>query len=153
MALFDSSYEGLLSLGETLGEVRSKATPADVIASLPTGTYHAWAKEDSETRCPICLDDARICQTDSYGRDDPVMKLVECTHWLHKGCLEQWLKTANTCPVCRKKVKDSPKCPYKASIMTSARADSGLDSRSSSTRSSYVRPGGPGTSGPPPWWR
>ncbi|KAG1814606.1 uncharacterized protein BJ212DRAFT_1274020, partial [Suillus subaureus] len=99
--LFDSSYEGLLSLGETLGEVRSKATPADVIASLPTGTYQAWAKEDSETRCPICLDDAR------YGRDDPVTKLIECTHWLHKACLEQWLKTANTCPVCRKKVKDS----------------------------------------------
>lgn len=110
--LFDSSYEGLLSLGETLGEVRSKATPADVIASLPTGTYQAWAKEDSETRCPICLDD--------YGHDDVVTKLVECTHWLHKACLEQWLKTANTCPVCRKKVKDSPKCPYKASIMTSA---------------------------------
>jgi hypothetical protein len=63
--LFDSSYEGLLSLGETLGEVRSKATPADVIASLPTGTYQAWAKEDSETRCPICLDDARICQIHS----------------------------------------------------------------------------------------
>jgi hypothetical protein len=63
--LFDSSYEGLLSLGETLGEVRSKATPADVIASLPTGTYQAWAKEDSETRCPICLDDARICQNHS----------------------------------------------------------------------------------------
>ncbi|KAG2755034.1 hypothetical protein P692DRAFT_20690514, partial [Suillus brevipes Sb2] len=105
--LFDSSYEGLLSLGETLGEVRSKATPADVIASLPTGTYQAWAKEDSETRCPICLDDARICQNHSYGRDDPVTKLVECTHWLHKACLEQWLKTANTCPVCRKKVKNS----------------------------------------------
>jgi hypothetical protein len=31
--------------------------------------------------------------------------------------------------------------------------DGGLDSRSGSTRSSYVRPGGPGTSGPPPWWR
>ncbi|KAG2036357.1 hypothetical protein BDR03DRAFT_825342, partial [Suillus americanus] len=105
--LFDSSYEGLLSLGETLGEARSKATPADVIASLPTGTYQAWAKEDSETRCPICLDDARICRIHSYGRDDPVTKLVECTHWLHKACLEQWLKTANTCPVCRKKVKDS----------------------------------------------
>ncbi|KAG2343393.1 hypothetical protein BDR05DRAFT_962902 [Suillus weaverae] len=110
--LFDSSYEGLLSLGETLGEARSKATPADVIASLPTGTYQAWAKEDSETRCPICLDD--------YGHDDPVTKLVECTHWLHKTCLEQWLKTANTCPVCRKKVANSPKCPYKASIMASA---------------------------------
>jgi hypothetical protein len=31
--------------------------------------------------------------------------------------------------------------------------DGGLDSRSSLPRSGYVRPGGPGTSGPPPWWR
>lgn len=29
-------------------------------------------------------------------------------------CLsQQWLRTANTCPVCRKKVKGSPKCPFK----------------------------------------
>lgn len=40
-----------------LGEVRSRATPEEVIASLPTGTFKDWKKEDSETRCPICLDD------------------------------------------------------------------------------------------------
>ena len=40
-----------------LGEVRSKATPEEVIASLPTGTFKEWKKDDSETRCPICLDD------------------------------------------------------------------------------------------------
>jgi hypothetical protein len=56
-----------------------------------------------------------------------VTKLIECPHWLHKNCLEvgiiedllssssdivhvqQWLRTANTCPVCREKVKASPK--------------------------------------------
>ena len=40
-----------------LGEVRSRATPEDVIASLPTGTFKEWKRDDSETRCPICLDD------------------------------------------------------------------------------------------------
>ncbi|KIJ63981.1 hypothetical protein HYDPIDRAFT_51823, partial [Hydnomerulius pinastri MD-312] len=95
--LFDSSYEGLLSLSSALGEVRSRATPDEVISALPTGTFKDWAKEDSETRCPICLDD--------YEPSDVVTKLLECPHWLHKNCLEQWLRTANTCPVCRKKVK------------------------------------------------
>lgn len=55
--LFDDSYEALLSLSSMLGEVRSKATPEDVITSLPTGTFKEWKKDDSETRCPICLDD------------------------------------------------------------------------------------------------
>ncbi|KAH7922006.1 hypothetical protein BV22DRAFT_969121, partial [Leucogyrophana mollusca] len=95
--LFDSSYEGLLSLSAQLGEARSRATPDEVIASLTSGEYKDWATEDSETRCPICLDD--------YEPTDPVTKLQDCTHWLHKACLEQWLHTANTCPVCRKKVK------------------------------------------------
>ena len=40
-----------------LGEVCSKATPEEVIASLPTGTFKEWKKDDSEMRCPICLDD------------------------------------------------------------------------------------------------
>ncbi|EGN94329.1 hypothetical protein SERLA73DRAFT_62241, partial [Serpula lacrymans var. lacrymans S7.3] len=96
---FDSSYESLLSLAATLGEVKSKATPDDVIASLPTAPYKEWATEESDQRCPICLDD--------YLPSDPVLKLLECSHWLHKGCLETWLHNANTCPVCRKKVKPS----------------------------------------------
>ncbi|KAF9235451.1 hypothetical protein BU15DRAFT_64806 [Melanogaster broomeanus] len=55
---------------------------------------------------------------EEYEPSDIVAKLMECPHWLHKGCLEQWLRTANTCPVCRKKVKvTSPKpgrryCPH-----------------------------------------
>ncbi|KAH0826344.1 hypothetical protein J3R83DRAFT_5299 [Lanmaoa asiatica] len=119
--LFDDSYEALLSLSSMLGDVRSRATPEEVIASLPTGTFREWKKDDSETRCPICLDD--------YEPSDVVTKLIECPHWLHKNCLEvgiigtyflhglfndiahvqQWLRTANTCPVCREKVKASPK--------------------------------------------
>ncbi|KIM55358.1 hypothetical protein SCLCIDRAFT_37136, partial [Scleroderma citrinum Foug A] len=74
--LFDSSYEALLSLSNAIGEVRSKVTPEDVIAALPSATYKEWAKEDSETRCPICLDD--------YEPFDMVTKLLDCSHWLHK---------------------------------------------------------------------
>ncbi|KAG6334530.1 hypothetical protein ID866_4564 [Astraeus odoratus] len=78
--LFDSSYEALLSLSSVIGEARSRATPEEVIASLENATYREWAREDSETRCPICLDD--------YEPSDIVAKLLECPHWLHKHCLE-----------------------------------------------------------------
>ncbi|KAF9230919.1 hypothetical protein BU15DRAFT_56734, partial [Melanogaster broomeanus] len=77
---FDDSYEGLLSLSNALGEVRSRATPEEMIASLPNGTFKEWEKEDSETRCAICLDD--------YEPSDVVAKPMECPHWQHKGCLE-----------------------------------------------------------------
>jgi len=94
---FDQSYEGLMSLAATLGEVKPRTTPDHVVAGLKAGFYKDWASEDCDTRCPICLDD--------YKALDPVLKLNDCPHWLHKGCLEQWLKGASTCPVCRKSVQ------------------------------------------------
>ncbi|KAG7095049.1 hypothetical protein E1B28_005839 [Marasmius oreades] len=94
---FDSSYETLISLETALGEVKPRATPDHVIAGLETAFYKDWATIDSDKRCPICLDDYKLL--------DQVSKLPECTHWLHKPCLEQWLKGASTCPVCRENVK------------------------------------------------
>lgn len=55
--VFDTSYEALLSLSDSIGEAQSRATPAHVIASLPSASYREWANQDSESRCPICLDD------------------------------------------------------------------------------------------------
>jgi len=93
---FDESYEGLLSLSATLGDVKPKATPPSILSELETGQYKDWATSESDQRCPICLDD--------YQPTDPVLKLNNCSHWLHKDCLQQWLQGARTCPVCRKSV-------------------------------------------------
>ena len=54
---FDASYEGLLALAESLGPATSRATPRDILESLPTGSYKDWKTKDSDSRCPICLDD------------------------------------------------------------------------------------------------
>ncbi|KAJ7178944.1 hypothetical protein C8R46DRAFT_619313 [Mycena filopes] len=94
---FDGSYENLLTLGGMIGDAKPKATPEHVLAGLESASYKDWATAESDPRCPICLDD--------YQPSDPVMKLGDCRHWLHKECLEQWLKGASTCPVCRKDVK------------------------------------------------
>lgn len=45
----------------------------------------------SPIECPICLD---IIQNTSY--------LTECNHTYCKECLDTWLKSHITCPVCRK---------------------------------------------------
>jgi hypothetical protein len=96
---FDSSYENLLSIATALGEAKSRGVPEHVITSLPTGFYKDWATTGSDQRCPICLDD--------YKSLDRVLKLSDCSHWLHQGCLAQWLRGASTCPVCRKCVSNS----------------------------------------------
>jgi len=57
---FDASYESLLSLAATIGEVRPRHTPDSVINSLPTGTFKEWRNAESDQRCPICLDDVSI---------------------------------------------------------------------------------------------
>ncbi|KAJ7639028.1 hypothetical protein FB45DRAFT_741159 [Roridomyces roridus] len=101
---FDNSYETLLSIGAIIGDVKPRATPGHVIAGLESATYKEWATAESDQRCPICLDD--------YQASDPVTKLGDCRHWLHKECLEQWLKGASTCPVCRKDVKGKGKRPH-----------------------------------------
>ncbi|OBZ77552.1 E3 ubiquitin ligase BIG BROTHER-related protein [Grifola frondosa] len=93
----DTSYEGLLRLSTFLGEVGPRGTPDHVVSSLPNGLYKDWAKPgETDERCPICLDD--------YAPTDPVLKIPGCSHWFHKTCLEKWLKTARSCPVCRGRV-------------------------------------------------
>ena len=57
---FDTSYESLLSLAATIGEVRPRNTPDSVINSLPTGIFKEWRSAESDQRCPICLDDVSI---------------------------------------------------------------------------------------------
>ncbi|TFK21383.1 hypothetical protein FA15DRAFT_597971, partial [Coprinopsis marcescibilis] len=93
---FDESYDNLLSLAAGIGEVRPRGTPANIVESLQSAIYKDMANTESDTRCPICLDD--------YGEMDPVLKLNQCPHWMHKECLQQWLQNASTCPVCRNNV-------------------------------------------------
>ncbi|KAL5504834.1 hypothetical protein ACEPAH_7497 [Sanghuangporus vaninii] len=94
---FDTSYESLLALASTVGEVKPRSTPAHVINALPTGLYKDWQSPGGDTRCPICLDD--------YKDADVLLKAEPCKHWCHKECFEQWLHTAQTCPVCRTKIR------------------------------------------------
>ncbi|KAH9050246.1 hypothetical protein EDB84DRAFT_593596 [Lactarius hengduanensis] len=82
---------------QLLGKYDPRHTPDHVIELLPTAMFKEWRSAESDQRCPICLDD--------YQEDDSVMKLSDCSHWLHKNCLQQWLRGATTCPVCRQRVR------------------------------------------------
>ncbi|KAJ4358271.1 uncharacterized protein N0V89_002851 [Didymosphaeria variabile] len=71
-------------------------------------TYLTSAPEDNE--CAICVTELVIAttkpkaNTENVYQTDTAIKLNACGHLFHGGCLLQWLKRANTCPYCRRRV-------------------------------------------------
>ncbi len=47
---------------------------------------------DSDDICSICLD--------NYKKKEKIIRL-DCQHMFHKKCFQEWLKTGQTCPLCR----------------------------------------------------
>ncbi|KAK1927145.1 hypothetical protein DB88DRAFT_543629 [Papiliotrema laurentii] len=64
-----------------------------VIKGLPRYTLTETTLAESPFKdCPVCKDDFEIGQE--------VMR-IPCTHIFHPDCLEPWLRTNGSCPVCR----------------------------------------------------
>jgi len=71
------------------------------IQQIPTVKITKKLMEKSQA-CSVCWEDF------SEGEE---VKLLECQHCFHEGCIVPWLELHGTCPVCRKelnKTGDSP---------------------------------------------
>lgn len=47
-------------MGQTLGDVKPRSTPTEMIEKMEKAQYKDWVTKDSDRRCPICLDDVRF---------------------------------------------------------------------------------------------
>jgi len=66
-----------------------------VLSRFPVSDFasiRADAQERKETECAICIE--------TYDDADEV-RILPCFHFFHKSCIDKWLSTANTCPVCK----------------------------------------------------
>ncbi|GJZ45125.1 zinc finger, RING/FYVE/PHD-type containing protein [Tanacetum coccineum] len=54
----------------------------------------SWELPIDDSTCTICLSD--------YKPKEAVRTILECSHYFHADCLDEWLKLNATCPVCRK---------------------------------------------------
>ena len=50
------------------------------------------------TECVICLEVI----------EESLMEKIVCGHTFHKGCINDWIKCKNECPICRHKIVDDP---------------------------------------------
>ncbi|KAL0437882.1 UNVERIFIED_CONTAM: RING-H2 finger protein ATL7 [Sesamum latifolium] len=56
-----------------------------------------------DTQCSVCLGD--------YQAEDRLQQIPSCGHTFHMDCIDLWLATHTTCPLCRKSLLASTKSP------------------------------------------
>jgi len=49
---------------------------------------------DKQFECSICLKDI----------EEEDMKFMDCAHFFHKTCINDWREISNTCPICRRQI-------------------------------------------------
>jgi hypothetical protein len=99
----DLSYETMLRLGESIGDVKKERwniIAQSQIEKIPTFKFDPKAAEgmdqnDSNVKCLVCQF--------RYEADDSLRRLP-CGHCFHGECVAQWLKDNDICPYCRQTI-------------------------------------------------
>ena len=90
--LFDDFFTQFL---QRMGS-RENPTDEEILNELPETQIEDASKLDPEKRnCIICLED--------FKNGDKAI-ILPCIHIFHNECIKNWLKTQNTCPICKFKL-------------------------------------------------
>ena len=87
-------------LGEFIQRIRNLEHPTDqhILNELPEIQIDDVTKLDSEKKnCVICLEDFKIGDKTT---------ILPCIHLFHSNCIQNWLKSQNSCPICKFKLTD-----------------------------------------------
>ena len=67
------------------------------IRSLPSSTIQDVARLPEDSRqCSICLEDFKT------GDE---RKIMPCLHGFHSECVDKWLRTNGSCPICKHRLE------------------------------------------------
>lgn len=88
------NYEALLNLAERLGEAKPKGLTKPEIEQLPAYRFNKenHHSDMDQTSCVVCMCDFENRQ---------LLRVLPCSHEFHAKCVDKWLKTNRTCPICR----------------------------------------------------
>ena len=56
-------------------------------------------QNEDEKACSICLEDFRVGE---------MVRTIPCFHSFHANCIDRWLRTRTTCPICKHETTTSP---------------------------------------------
>lgn len=88
------NYEALLNLAERLGEAKPRGLSKLEIEQMTSYRFNSEVERTDmdQTMCVVCLLDFESRQ---------LLRVLRCSHEFHAKCIDKWLKTNRTCPVCR----------------------------------------------------
>ncbi|XP_046722947.1 RING finger protein 44 isoform X5 [Silurus meridionalis] len=86
------NYEALLNLAERLGEAKPRGLTKADIEQLPSYRFNSEKHQSEQTLCVVCFSDFESRQ---------LLRVLPCNHEFHAKCVDKWLKTNRTCPICR----------------------------------------------------
>jgi len=79
-----------------LHHTRENPTDAAIVSELPETKIDDINKLDNDKKnCVICMEDFK---------NGDVTTNLPCLHMFHTNCIQSWLKTQNTCPICKFKL-------------------------------------------------
>ncbi|XVF48561.1 hypothetical protein PTKIN_Ptkin03bG0200300 [Pterospermum kingtungense] len=79
--------------GPTLPRPLLSGVDRTIIESIPFFHFHALKGSKQGLECAVCV---------SKFEDSDVLRLLpRCKHAFHTNCIDQWLETHSTCPLCR----------------------------------------------------
>ena len=93
------NYHILNSIFNPSSDINAEEPPPISLDNLLDNTHLKLfnSSEEEETMCAICRLDIQ--------QNEIVRKINSCGHIFHHNCLDNWLKTNHTCPICRCSLK------------------------------------------------
>lgn len=92
------NYEALLHLADRLGPAKTRGLTKTELDLVPSFRFSKETSKATNTKCVICMSE--------YANREKLRRLP-CTHDFHAKCIDKWLKSNITCPICRDEVNPS----------------------------------------------
>lgn len=86
------NYEALLSLAERLGEAKPRGLARHEIDALPSYKFAPATHRGEQLSCVVCM-----CEFEPRQH----LRVLPCAHEFHSKCVDKWLRSNRTCPICR----------------------------------------------------
>jgi hypothetical protein len=97
------AYEDLWNLAERLGPAKPRGLNKHEIEQIPSFRFSERVQKETNRKCVVCMGE--------YNNREKLRRLP-CSHDFHSKCIDKWLKSNKTCPVCRDEVKAENNKPY-----------------------------------------